>query len=359
MGVKRKTFSNHTYNALYEVEESQSGMRLDQFSQLYLESFSPEYIKDKIKKGEITIIDRPGKIRPSMKLLHKDLVDIYIYRTSHEDEYWRGEKLKLIEIPEISFEDDNIIVINKPPYMATHPTGRHIFNCATVYFESRDHGKTRHSVHRIDRETSGLLILAKNPRAAIPLTKAFEDESVKKCYFFIAKSQEGFQDENNFIEEARLGASENGLKRVYIDHWPVNSSTGKHAKTFFSILHREKGYALGLAFPQTGRQHQIRVHAMIHALPLIGDKLYLGSFEMFQRFKDNIATSADHDLMELPRHALHAISINIPYQGNRRTFTGELPPDLRDWIEKNLDIALPSLREMISKKITSYFKDIL
>lgn len=102
-----------------------------------------------------------------------------------------------------------------------------------------------------------------------------------------------------------------------------------------------------MAFPQTGRQHQIRVHAKAHGLPLIGDKLYLGSYEMFQRFKDQYASEEDYNLMELPRHALHAIALRIPYKKEEKLFVTKIPHDFVEWIKKNSELDIDKLEEKI------------
>ncbi len=355
MVILAKKFEKDRYTAQYIVEEDQHNMRLDQFLQVYLESFSREAVKRKIANGEIKIHGRPGTHRPSTRLQFKDVVELVTNKTIHEDEWWRGKQLDLQLEPEIVYEDQDLIVISKPPYMSTHPTGRHLFNCATVYFEARD-GRTIHSIHRLDRETSGILLLGKNPQFTKVMTDHFENDRVQKCYFFIAKTNQDPLPSLKFWANERLGASEEGLRRVYIDHYPENSSEGKSASTFFSILYQENGYALGLAFPITGRQHQIRVHAMVHGLPLIGDKLYLGSFEMFQRFKDLCATEEDHQLMELPRHALHAMAIKIPFQQGEKIFISHLPQDFKQWITGRLSLCLESFEKRISEEITNYYQ---
>ena len=99
--------------------------------------------------------------------------------------------------PKTIFEDENIIIVNKPPFMCTHPTGKHLFNCATTYFENI-HNKTMHSIHRLDRETSGILLLGKEIKTTARLTQAFEDCAIKKCYLFIAKINSYFQEEKIF-----------------------------------------------------------------------------------------------------------------------------------------------------------------
>jgi 23S rRNA-/tRNA-specific pseudouridylate synthase len=210
------------------------------------------------------------------------------------------------------------------------------------------YNQTIHSLHRIDRETSGILMLGKNSYMAQSMMKHFEDDFVKKCYLFIAKKDVSYNGDTTFEARERLASPDDGLKRVYVESYPENSSEGKHAHTKFVILENLKEYVIGLAFPQTGRQHQIRVHAKAHGLPLIGDKLYLGNYEMFQRFKDGFATPADHEIMELSRHALHAIALKIPYRNSEKFFISHIPQDFKDWILKKTSLDITELEKKIA-----------
>jgi 23S rRNA pseudouridine1911/1915/1917 synthase len=357
MTILYKKFTREFFEAAYLINEEQSGMRLDQFVQIYMSGFSREAIKEKIRDGHILIKGRPGKHRPNSKVYEKETVVLTIKKTTHEDEYWRGEKLEIDFDISMVYEDDNIFVISKPPYMSTHPTGKHLFNCATVVLEERTQ-RTVHSIHRLDRETSGILLLGKNPKAAQIHTQSFENELVKKCYFFIGQKS-GELVSNNFKAEERLAPdSREGRNRVYINAFPKDSKEGKRAETKFKILYQEGPYVLGLAFPQTGRQHQIRVHAKTHGFPLIGDKLYLGSYEMFQRFKDLYADQSDFDLMQLSRHALHAMALNIPFEGTRKTFISSIPQDLKAWVIENLKVDLSQFEKNLFEEIKSYFNTL-
>jgi len=98
------------------------------------------------------------------------------------------------------------------------------------------------------------------------------------------------------------------------------------------------------------------VHALAHQIPLIGDKLYLGSYEMFQRFKDQLATPEDYQLMEIPRHALHAIALKIPYKGSDKLFITKIPSDLGEWIKKNSQLSLESLEQKIKLTVEKYYQ---
>lgn len=356
MSILNKAYRDDMFEVRHLVDEEHHGFRLDQFLQLYLDSFSREMIKKKIKEKEITIKGRPGTHKPSSILHHKDEVIIRFYKSKYEDEYWRGEKLPLQTKPDIVFEDNDLIVISKPAFMSTHPAGRHVFNCATVYFEML-YEQTIHSLHRIDRETSGILMLGKNPKLANEMMIHFENDDVKKCYLFISKVNDTFNKEDHFIANERMDSPNEGLKRVYVEFYPEHSVEGKHARTFFFILERVGNYIIGLACPQTGRQHQIRVHALAHGMPLLGDKLYLGSYEMFQRFKDQVADPDDFDYMELPRQALHAIAIKIPYKKNETTFITRIPDDLSKWIKEKTELNIEKLEFKISETVKKYYGD--
>lgn len=349
MTIINRSYHSEMLEVRHLVDLEHDGMRLDQYLQLYLDSFSREFIKKKIKDGEIIIKDRPGVHRPSSPLHHRDEVTIIFRKSKFEDEFWDGKKLELQLVPEIVYEDNDLLVISKPAFMSTHPAGRHIFNCATVFYEIK-YNQTIHSLHRIDRETSGILMLGKNPSIANTMMKNFDDDHVKKCYLFIARKNELYKGQEFFEAKERLASPGEGIKRVVVEAFPEKSVEGKAAHTKFKILEILEKHVIGLAFPQTGRQHQIRVHAKTHGLPLIGDKLYLGSYEMFQHFKDQIATKEEHELMEIPRHALHAIALKIPYKNIEKTFVTNIPLDLKNWILQYTNVSIANLQEKIANE---------
>lgn len=330
-----KTFSPDLFEAFYLVDEDQDGLRLDQYCAHLFPSFSRQQIKKKIKDGQVQILDRPYPHKASVKVYHKEKVRIFTPRGTLEDEYWQGEKLELELDPVILYEDEDIIVISKPPYMTTHPTGKHLFNCATVYFEHRDK-KTIHSVHRLDRETSGVQLLARNPAAAEAYTAAFEKDLVSKAYFFIAHNNQNHT--YPFVANERLGSLDDYIPRLFVHCFDVDSEQGKSAQTKFLKLYSTDEYLLGLAFPKTGRQHQIRAHAAHYGLPLLGDKLYNGDPTLFMRFKDEVATEEDHKKMQISRHALHAVALKITpeHKNHAQFFQAPLPRDLMKWVKNHL-----------------------
>ncbi len=347
-----KEFKKDRYKAIYKVGSEYQGMRLDHFAIKQLSGISREKIKEKIKSGEIAITSRNSSLKPNNKIHLNDEIQIIFNKTVHEDEYWNGKKINTDIRPLVIFEDKDLLIISKPPYMSTHPTGRHLFNCATVFFREKLNKKV-HSIHRLDRETSGALILSKNSMASTKYTKMFEDNLVKKAYFFISKKTSNFNLKDNFQVNRRLSYGKKGTNRVYIESYDKNSDKGKPALTRFKIVEEKKGYVLGLAFPITGRQHQIRVHAASCSIPILGDKLYMGSFKLFQKFKDNLATNEDYNFMELPRHALHAMGIYF----NNKLFLAPISEDLVNFIKNKLKVDAQNLQKKLKTEIENYINN--
>lgn len=353
-----KNYTKDRYQAVYQVSAEFDGKRLDQFLMTIFQSFSREKIKQKITKGEIAIKDRPHPHKPSTKIYLREEIEVITYRTDLEDEFWRDKKIPLDEDPEIVYEDKDIIAINKPPFMSAHPTGKHMFNCVTVFFEAKL-GHITHSIHRLDRETSGLMIVGKTPEAANDFMKIFERDQIKKCYLLFAKKEKP-DIPQNFIAEERMGTKEGHIPSLYAFCYPKNSTEGKSAKTGFKILYQNEQYLTALAFLYTGRQHQIRAHAAHHGFPLVGDKLYNGDSTIFMRFKDRIPTSEDHDIVEIPRQALHALSLKYlhPKTKDIKTLKAPIPDDLKNWMKDKFEISFAELNKIIDQELTDWQVDL-
>ena len=354
MSEIEKSFSTEKYVVIHPVQPEQDGWRLDQFVQKCMPTLSRQFLKKKIEKGEVEISGRKSPHKPSVKVHHGEKVTITTYNDGMiEEEFWYGEVVPKDEKPTIVFEDDELLVINKPPYMITHPAGKNLFYCATVFFETI-YKKTIHSIHRLDRETSGLLLLGKNPKVSQRVAQLFEDDKVRKCYFFIAHKKE-VSTPFPFTAKERMDREENAIPRGIMFHYPENSSLGKESETHCELVLEKNDYVLALAFPVTGRQHQIRVHASCHGYPLLGDKLYNGDPSVFIRFKDHLATPEDHEKMQIPRQALHAVALKLAYPTEQMNhFMAPLPKDLSEWITKNLDISHAGIETLIKQKIEHF-----
>ncbi len=348
---KTKSFKSDKYVVSHPVQPHHEGLRLDAFVQLFMPTLSREFIKGKIDKGEVEISGRRPPHKPSVKVHHGEQVTI-VTHNSHvlEDERWHGEPLTLTEEPVVVYEDDLIIACHKPAFMTTHPAGRHLFYVATVHFGTI-HGKTIHSIHRLDRETSGLLLLGKTPEAAQRIGRLFEEDKIRKCYFLIAHKGEGARPFPFTAKEAigeRPGAPR-GMQQAFDEQ----SAEGRAAETTFELLLERDGYVLALAFPVSGRQHQIRVHAALHGYPLIGDKMDNGDPTVFMRFKDNEATPADHERMQIPRQALHALALQVPYPDpdELTLYRAPLGEDLVEWLEQRLGLTRAEVDALVENHL--------
>ena len=352
MSEIEKIFNTDKYVVTHPVQLEQDGWRLDQFVQKCMPTLSRQFLKKKIEKGEVEISGRKSPHKPSVKVHQGERVTITTHNDGViEEEFWYGEVVPKIETPTIIFETDGLLVINKPPYMITHPAGRNLFYCATVYFETI-YKKTIHSIHRLDRETSGILLLGKNAKTSQQVASLFENDLVRKCYFFIAHKN------NNatpfpFTAMERMDREEGTIPRGIMNFYPEDSPLGKDSETHFELLVEKDNYVLALAFPKTGRQHQIRVHASCHGYPLLGDKLYNGDSNIFIRFKDHAATDEDHKKMQIPRQALHAVALKLDASDEilKKKFIAPLPRDLTQWIEHNLSLKPSDIENLIQQHL--------
>ncbi len=234
---------------------------------------SREQIKKAIDSGAITIerMGGPhlnlGKIKPSTPLLKGDIVNVLSTRSKEPEVNFNYQ---------VMFEDDDLIVINKPPNLPVHPAGRYFFNTLLIHLKTRgftsasNTEKDYYLVHRIDKETSGILLLAKTREACNLLTAQFRNRETDKYYLAIVRGKPA-QDEFDVADAIgkRKGAAI-GLKMYGVPE----SEGGLSALTHFEKVETRGDYTLMACFPRTGRQHQIRVHADLSGLPLVGDKLY-------------------------------------------------------------------------------------
>lgn len=354
MSDVEKSFSTEKYVVSYPVQEEQDGQRLDQFVMKCMPTLSRAFLQKKIEKGEVEISGRKPPHKPSVKVHVGERVTVTTHNDGAiEDEYWHGKPVPRDQKPGIVYEDSELLVINKPPFMITHPAGKNLFYCATVYFETI-YKKTIHSIHRIDRETSGLLLLGKNPRVSQRVSFLFENDKVRKCYFFIAHKKPGALP-FPFTAKQRMDREEGQIPRGMMSWWPEDSEQGKESETSFQLLLEKDDFVLAMAFPLTGRQHQIRVHAAANGYPLLGDKLYNGDPGVFMRFKDLVPTPEDHELMQIPRHALHATALKLTYPGtDYQTFIAPLPEDLAEWLRSKLSIERSVVEGLIREKVEQF-----
>jgi 23S rRNA pseudouridine1911/1915/1917 synthase len=231
---------------------------------------------------------------------------------------------------EVLYEDASVLVIDKPAGLPMHTTAKFWRNTLTAVLRERYPGQQMDVAHRIDRETSGVLLIARGRAAASFLTRAFARREVDKTYLALVKGQP--PDSGRIDLPLRLLDTKSRIMMGPAVGGDGDGETGGlPAVTRFRVLRRFPAHALCEARPETGRQHQIRVHFQSLGHPIVGDKLYGAGEALFMRACDEGVTPellAHFD--GLPRHALHAHRLTFPHPVTRDPITVEspLPPDL-------------------------------
>jgi len=298
-----------------------SGMRLDRFVQGQLRHTSRTRANAIVKRSAYSAEGRAR--RPSERVREDE--QIALWRLPFED---TSDQPPL----PILYEDPHLLVIDKPAGMAVHPSARYHKNTVIKRLEEQRPDEFLALVHRLDKETSGILLIARSLEAERAFKRALEARSL------------GSSGPEDGIEKIYLGLTlgvpADGLIDAPLELDPDNAlrvkmrvarpGSGLEARTEVTVREARAGYALVECALHTGRQHQIRVHLAHLSCPIVGDKLYGPDERLLARAADDALTSEDLALLELPRHALHAHVYRM-----RHAVTGEalevvapLPVDL-------------------------------
>ncbi|HZH04822.1 MAG TPA: RluA family pseudouridine synthase, partial [Myxococcaceae bacterium] len=235
------------------------------------------------------------------------------------------------EVGEV-YRDEALLVVDKPAGLPIHPTARyHRGTLVGLLREKYGPGFQADPAHRLDRETSGLVVCARTTEVSRRLMRAFASGQVDKSYLGIC---EGWPPEEVFEVDAPI--AEGGAQvRIAVRIDPL---VGKASRTRFTVLRRfeREGalFTLLEAKPFTGRQHQIRVHLRHAGFPLVGDKIYGPDEGYFDRFSKHCLETEAWVRLRLPRHALHAATVGFdhPFTGQPVSFEAPLPEDLRTFL---------------------------
>lgn len=217
----------------------------------------------------------------------------------------------------IVFEDDNFMVVNKPPFMASLEDRNDPMNLQKL---AKDYDESLSACHRLDKETSGCILFAKNKEAYRHASLQFEHRSIKKIYHAFVNGIHEFRD---VVIDLPIYSLNNGVTKI-------DYSVGKQAKTTVNTLELYKKHSLIECLPETGRMHQIRIHLSKKSAPLINDDMYGGDSLFLSQIKRKYKLKRDTDEQPLiKRFALHARELVFDNLKEKVAIQAEYPKDLR------------------------------
>ena len=315
------------------VDPGQTPMRIDKFMASHLEDTSRHRIQCAIKEGYVRVGEKVAKanliVRPG------DVIRFVMpYRR-------RGLEILPENIPlDIVYEDDDLLVVNKPAGMVVHP-GHGNFNGTLINALSYHLGLSQGPeaqdermgilVHRIDKDTSGLLVVAKNDETQMDLARQFFEHSIERLY--VAVVWGNVKEDEGTIDGA-IGRDPNDRLRFKV--YPEDDERAKHAVTHYRVLERFGYVTVVECRLETGRTHQIRVHMNHIGHPLFNDSRYGGSeirkgtiYAKYRQFIENCFALC-------PRQALHAKTLGFVHPGRKEMlrFDSKIPDDMTALIEK-------------------------
>lgn len=315
---------------LIRVPPESQGMRLDRFLSTQLRATSRTRARAIIDVSAFSWDGR--RLRPAERV-----------RAEQHVVLWRPPLDETPPPHEIRtlYEDEHLLVVDKPPLMTVHPTARHHKQTVIKQLEEKRPGEFLSLIHRLDRETSGVLLIGRSRDADREFKTRLERRSLAA-----ARSAERGDPVTDGADKAYVavthGVPPEGLVTAPLEPDPsplrvkmgiAQPGRGLAARTGISVLARVGDYSLVRCELYTGRQHQIRVHLAHLGTPIVGDKLYGADEMLLARGADGELTEDDLQVLELPRHALHAAVYRVehPFSGERLTFEAPLPADLRDF----------------------------
>jgi 23S rRNA pseudouridine1911/1915/1917 synthase len=328
--------NNAESDDLYEhfrlvVDKGQALLRLDKFLMDRLPNVSRNKVQDAIKSESIQVNNQP--IKASYKVKPLDVITITL------PEPPRDTEVVPEDIPlNIIYEDEALLLVNKAPGMVVHPaysnwTGT-LVNALTFYLQNLPttrNGEGRPGlVHRIDKDTSGLLVIAKTDFAMTYLAKQFFDHTIERTYYALVW---GVPKASSGTIRGHVGRSPKDRKVMTV--YP-EGDYGKHAVTHYKVLQTFQYVSLIQCNLETGRTHQIRAHMKYLGHPLFSDAMYGGDQIVYGNRTSSFKAFVDNAFRIMPRQALHAKSLGFRHPGTKQQmqFDTELPDDFLAVLEK-------------------------
>jgi 23S rRNA pseudouridine1911/1915/1917 synthase len=311
------TLSKHTFR----IHKEAVLQRLDIYIHKRLPDYSRTLVQKLIKEGRVTVNGHATK--PAYEINMGDEIEVEVPKLIEPQVVASDIPLRIIH------EDDHLLAINKPPDFVVHPAAGHwddtlvnalLHHCGTLP-ESDDIYKPG-IVHRIDKDTSGVILAAKTAKAHAAMTKQFQDRTVEKEYLAIVDGEMALDED---VIDKDMDRHPRDFERMAV----VKKGKGKSATSFYQVQERFRGYTLVLVAPKTGRTHQIRVHLGSIGHPCVSDSAYGKGRPVFlrdlagERVLDPRVPDPERPV--LARQALHAFRIRFIHPGTGESVQYEAP----------------------------------
>ncbi len=316
---------------MFVVDRNQDLIRIDKFLFDKMPNVTRNKIKDGIKSGKVLV--NKGPIKPSYKVKPLDKVEVSLDREKRADEI-KPENIEL----DILHEDEDILIVNKKAGMVVHPAHENwdgtLVNALIYHLkglpEMRGNEGRPGLVHRIDKDTSGLLVIAKNEKSMASLANQFFNHTIKRKYHAIVWG----------VPENNEGTIDVNLRRSIKDRRVVegfaNNTLGKKAITHYKLIEKVHYISLIECELETGRTHQIRAHMKHIGHPIFCDKVYGGKLIVKGNRFTNYKRFVENSFKIIERQALHAKSLGFIHPSTNKEvyFESKLPEDMSLLLDK-------------------------
>ncbi len=322
----------------FVADSTENGVRLDAFLTRRMRWRSRTSVQKLIDEGKVSLARRgveQSPVKAKTVVLEGDLAHVALPKPKRDVEFagsGLSDELKVL------FEDRWLLAVDKPPNVAVHPAGRNMYRTVITALKlhylrtgDKDRDITPKLCHRLDLETSGVLLIAKDDAAHRAVSQMFRERSPEKEYLAITH---GVPEPASGLIDRPIGPAIG--RKVSMKKWIREDEEGQEARTGYEVVstHGEGRFALVRLRLLTGRHHQIRVHCASIGHPLVGDKIYGDDEEIFIRYYEDRMLPEDGAKLMLPRQALHAhrLKLTHPMTNAPLEVTSPLPEDLAGFL---------------------------
>lgn len=314
----------------FDIKKAFEDRRIDRYLASRLPDYSRTFLQKLVKEGSVLVNGRT--VKSSYDIQKGDLISVRV-------PVLEESKIVPEDIPiDIVYEDDYLMLINKPYDMVVHPAGRH--HCGTVVNALAFHCQNLSQVngplkagivHRLDRDTSGIMLTIKSDAVHSHIAMQFEKRSVKKEYLAVVEGELMFDSDEISLPIAR--------HIIDSQKMAVRHDIGKEAVSIYEVIERFRGYTLVKVMPKTGRTHQIRVHMRAIGHPVVADFMYSSQESCY--LSDLLQKKREEgELPIIDRQALHAHRIEFfhPIHNKKMEFEVDLPDDISALVNTLRDV---------------------